>query len=437
MATSNYISKSSISTSKDSIKYVVYICLLFAVLILGRAVNNNMFYVFAGVSFAVFLFSSVSHCFSLLLFLLPFSSILKTHVDGMSFFTLLFFLVVLKMLLTIKSIHSNMLVSLIILVLYCLLFSGLGQLTTIVTIIAGLAMVYYLQKVEVDTKTAIISYSLGIVGASTLALFKDSFYIVNMFVHNTILKLDTDNYASRFSGLQGNPNYYTLDIIVLLSVIIVMMYYKKAPKSFTVVLITLSVFGIMSVSKSFLFALILLIGFWFFLSIKQGVGKFTKFLMILIIGGAIAYFFAFDYLNTYFYRFVTDSGSSIESITTGRTDIWKVYVEAIFNDTKILFLGNGLKTILEGNKGAHNTYLESLFYLGIVGSGIFIAALKSSVGKIITRPAMWIPIIALLFRMLAIGILTYDSLWLYISLIVILSRELKVGTSVGVNTVCD
>ena len=92
MAAANHITKPNIFIKEDNIKYVVMMCLIMFALILGRAVNNTMFYAFSGVSLVIFLVSSVSHCFSLLLFLIPFSSILKTNVDGMSFFTILFFM---------------------------------------------------------------------------------------------------------------------------------------------------------------------------------------------------------------------------------------------------------------------------------------------------------------------------------------------------------
>lgn len=425
MAATNHITKPNIFIKEDNIKYVVMMCLIMFALIMGRAVNNTMFYAFAGVSLVIFLVSSVSHCFSLLLFLIPFSSILKINVDGMSFFTILFFIVVLKMIIKKKSIHRSVLISVVLFAIYCFLFSGLSQVTTIITIIAGLMMIYSLRTINVDIRTSISAFAIGVIGASVIALMKNNFPIVNTFVSDSMLKLDSDNYALRFVGLQGNPNYYTLDIIILLAVIIVMMYYKKASRFFTVILITVSIFGLMSVSKSFFIAWILLIGILFILSIKQGLGKFVKFLIIVFVGGFVVYFFAHDYLNTYLFRFMEDSGSSLGSITTGRTEIWKTYIDAIFNNIKIFLFGNGLNTILEGNRGTHNTYLECLFDLGCVGGCVFIVTLKNCIGKIITRPVMWIPIFTLLFRMMAIGILTYDNLWLYLGLFVILSKDIS------------
>ena len=437
MAATNNITKPNVLyRKKDSMKYVITMCLLFAVLIFGRAANNTLFYAFAGISLAVFAFSSVSHCFSFLLFLLPFSLILKTNVDGMSFFTILFFLVVLKMIINKKTIHGSVLISVMLFAAYCILFSGLGQITTIITMVSGMVMIYYLRNIDIDVNESIIAFFMGITGASVLALLKNQFPIINGFVSDLMFRLNEGEYAIRFAGLQGNPNYYTLDITILLAALIVMVYGKVAPRFYAIYLVVLSIFGLMSVSKSFLVCWVLLLIIWFLLSMRQGVGKVFKFLMIFLIGGAVVYYFAYDAISSYLFRFAEDSGGTLGDITTGRTDIWKVYIDEILNDFKILLFGNGLNTVGMRGKGTHNTFLESIFSLGIFGTTLFLISLKTCMGKIITKYIMWVPIIMLLFRMFAIGILTYDSIWLYFGLIVILSNQVKEKNVNEENVLC-
>ncbi len=415
------------SSARDSIKYVITVCSVFAALILGRAVNNVFLYAILAVGLVIFLLSSISHSFCFLFFLLPFASVLKTNVDGISFYTIFFFVVVLKMILMQKSLSTNMIMSLMLFALYNILFSGFEQITTTITMVFGLAMLYCLRTTKIDVNLTIVSFCFGIVISSILALFKNSFPIINGFVSDSMLRLEGDDYAIRFSGLQGNPNYYTLDILIVLAAIIVLMYNKSALKIYTVCLITLSVFGLMSVSKSFLLCWILLVVFWLVLSIKKGFSKFVKFMIIGIICCAAVYFYAFDSINTYIFRFAKDSGATWGEMTTGRIGIWKQYVEMIFNDTKLLFLGRGLNSSIEGLKGTHNTYLEAIFYLGVIGTILFIIALKSCMGKVVSKPIMCIPIIMLLIRMLSIGILTYDNIWFYLAILACVSRH--IGTN--------
>ena len=207
---------------------------------------------------------------------------------------------------------------------------------------------------------------------------------------------------------------------MVLAFILVLMYRKSAKPIYVSCFVVLSVFGIMSVSKSFLVCWLLLIVCWFVLSVYQGVGKIFKFLMIALICSVVIYLYAYDSINTYLFRLVNDNSGSLESITTGRTGLWKSYIDAIFNDVKILFLGNGLNTTISSGRGSHNTFLESIFSLGIAGSGLLFISIKSCTGKTKFKPIMLIPIMILVIRMLAIGILTYDNLWYYIAIIVCL-----------------
>lgn len=407
-----------------SSKYVGFMCVLFFVLIVGRAVNNTFFLVFAAVSLAVFTLSSTKHCIPMLLFLLPFSTILKSGLNSMSLFTILFFVVVVKLVFSHLKIEVGVLSCIALFIVYNLLLSGLGQLTTMVTMASGVLMLYYLRSENIDANSSITAFSFGICLSSVLALFKESLPIVDAFVDDTTLRLDGTDFVARFSGLQGNPNYYTIDIILALAAIIVMMYNGKHRPINTVFLVLLPVFGLMSLSKSFLITLVLLIVCWFVLSIRRGIGGMARFVFIAVVGIAIAYYMAYDFINASLLRFMGDSSSSLEQVTTGRSDIWMDYVEALLEDFKMLFCGNGLNAILEtAGKGAHNTYLESLFSLGIFGTTILLSAIGFAIGKISLKNAVWVPFILLLVRMFAIGILTYDNLWFYLLILVLLSKE--------------
>lgn len=421
MTIPNDITKLNNLTKSDNRKYIVLMCFLLVILILGRATNNAFFYIFVGVSLMIFTLSSVMDCFLLLLFLLPFAPILKVNPGQMSFFTILFFIVVLRMVIAKKSFHTNVVLLLILFTIYCIAFSGLSKIATIITIIAGMIMLYYLRTTQVNVTSVIIAFSSGIIGASVLVLVKDLFPIMNTFIVDAVIKFDSGSYTNRFAAFQGNPNYYTLDISIILSAIIAVMYYKHA-RYLYMYLIILSIFGLMSVSKSFLLSLILLMFLWFILSLRQGIKKVTKLLIILVVSGVLVYLCAYDYINAYLFRFAKDNQASLSGITTGRADIWELYIGEIFNNVKIFLFGNGLNTVIEGGRAAHNTYLESLFSLGILGTGLFLSCLRACMGKIIIKPVMWIPIVILLFRMMAIGNLTYDNLWFELAIIVSLGK---------------
>lgn len=407
-------------------KYVLAMCALLFALIMGRAVNDVFFYAFAAVSLLVFAVSSIKHCIPLLLFLLPFASILKPDVNSVSIFTLLFLLVVGKMVIFSRKMDALLLICLLVFVLYGLIFSGTEQAATVVTMAAGVLLLYYVREENIDVGATVLVFAIGICLSSVLALLKDALPVINTFVTDTVLKLEQSQYAARFSGLQGNPNYYTMDIIVAMAAIIVLMYQRKSRKTHVIALIALAVFGLMSVSKSFLVSLACLALCWFFVSMRQGLGKLGKFLVIVMVGAVAVYCFAYDYINTYLIRFMGDEAGTLDDVTTGRLELWLAYLDAIFNNIRTFLFGNGLKTILASvEMGAHNTYLESLFSLGVVGLGLLIASVKRGMGKIKMGGAAWMLLLVLAVRMFAIGILTYDNLWFYLMIFVLISNEKK------------
>ena len=406
-------------------KNLIFMCFILSVFILARSLADVFFYAFAGVSLIIVMLSNIQYCVPILFYLLPFSSILKPNLDAMSLFTILFFLVIVKMVISTRTIQVSVLIWLGIVFVYNLIFSGFEQITTILTTVGGLMLVYYSGRAKLNTNISILSFSLGLCFSSALAMMKASLPIINSFIRDNITKLGDDSYASRFSGLQGNPNYFTLDIIIALAAIIVFIYNNNSKPIHNICIVALSVFGLMSVSKSFLLAWLLLVAFWFIISLRQGIGNVAKFFFVAIMGAAVIYLFAYDYINSYFARLAQDSNAtSIDDVTTGRTEIWRAYIKVIFGNLDILVFGKGLKAILKSaGKGTHNTYLETLFQSGIVGTTVTIASIKACMGKVSLKGAIWLPVLMLLIRMLGIGILTYDNLWFYFVIIVILSRD--------------
>ena len=421
----NMLSTYGQNQRKNSYKYVIRMCALFSLLILVRSITNMGFYAFAGISLLVFLASSSAHCVTFLLFLMPFATILKLSYNGMSIFTILFFFTIVKMLIEYRRIDARLVAILLIFFAYSVFFSGIDKLTTIITMITGVLMLYYIRNNKADVVMVIVAYSVGICLSSILALNKDMLPIISKFVRNSMMKLGDDQYSIRFSGLYGNPNYYTMDVIIALSAIVALLQYKKgATKLLYICFFALSIFGLMSVSKSFLISWIALILIWSLSSLRQGVGKFFGVLCILGIGAALIYYFAYDSIEAFLSRLEEDSSGSIDTITSGRYGIWTTYVKTIFSDYNILFFGNGLNTIITSlRKGTHNTYLEALFTLGILGLSIFLTALTISIGKVKIKGIVWVPVLVLMIRMFAIGIFTHDNLWFYLSIPLILAYD--------------
>ena len=58
--------------------------------------------------------------------------------------------------------------------------------------------------------------------------------------------------------------------------------------------------------------------------------------------------------------------TNLNQITTGRYDLWGIYLKNICDETYGFLFGHGLNHI-EGIKAAHNTYLEIMYKFGVIG----------------------------------------------------------------------
>lgn len=391
-----------------------------------RGINDVFIYPAILLGGGVILFSNPKIGLPFLFFILPFGTIFKFNPGQISFFTVLFFLYIARQFL-LKGIRLKVLIACTILSIYLILCSGIVQSVTILTMIAGIIFVSYSISGENSFKEIILAYSTGLILASMLGLLQDYFPIIKDFVTDVILRLGESERINRFSGLQGNPNYFTIDIIMALSGIGVLLFQEKHIWIYIALFIILTVIGLLSLSKSFLVSWIALICFMIIFIINSRKRKVRR--LIFILGGVIGciYFMASKQINEYVMRFMNSMGS-ISDLTTGRTDIWLNYISVIWGNIKILFLGNGINGELVNGRGTHNTYIEVLYSLGIVGTIVLIAVLYICL-QVNTKkkPAIqYMPLIILLIRFLAIGLLTYDNLWFYLVIAIV---SIKTKTS--------
>ena len=410
---------------------LIWVCCLFALLIIGRALSNLFFLLLAPIFLSVFLFCKIQVCIPALFFLLPSASILKYDVEDISLFTILFFLVVLKTFINVKEFDVKFIVCLLAFFGYNLIFSSFSQIFSIITISSGILMLYLLKNISIDYKYTIISYAIGICFASCLALLKSFLPVIQHFINDVAIKLGEGSYANRFSGLQGNPNYFTLDVIIVLSSLVV-AYYLKPEKIYLFLFVLLSIFGIMSISKSFFISWVILIFIWFIISIKDNIINLFKFVGLFLIAFLLIYCVAYEYINAYVLRFAEDIGGSLASITTGRTEIWEKYIDKIFSDPVIFLFGAGVNSKV-GDLGTHNTYLDCFYSFGVIGTILFILLLKKSFIDVIELKMIWVPISILLIRMIAIGILSYDNLWFYLILLLTIGKSCNIAKETQLN----
>ena len=108
-------------------------------------------------------------------------------------------------------------------------------------------------------------------------------------------------------------------------------------------------------------------------------------------------------------------------ISTGRFDIWKQYLDYIWNSPTTLLFGDGLGSPYYLSQGPHNAYIELIFFLGIIGGAIMVSTIVCIIGtrKTVTRRGfIEYALLLLFFVMIAtLGIVTVNDLMFYCMLL--------------------
>lgn len=182
----------------------------------------------------------------------------------------------------------------------------------------------------------------------------------------------------RFYGFYRDPNYYMTLLIIGLAMISKL---KNCNLIGTGLFLTLGVcmtlFGILTYSKMFfltfvLFGVIYII--WRFRDRKYFWGILLT--IAVLIATNVLLSLEIEILETLLARL--KNATNISELTTGRTDVYVLYMAEITKNIGNFLFGVGLNN--EGlYKDAHNLFLEMTYYIGVVGLVLMLAFVGSMV----------------------------------------------------------
>jgi len=310
-----------------------------------------------------------------LLFFLPFSSLLRVGKDDTSFFTIallaVYLVYIVKGLQNIGIYHLIPGLAIIALTMVVKTLYGYSFDNSYILFSASLLLIPFLSR-EINgdydfywmTLFFVIGISLSAITAQYLVFFPNISRFINTFELFG---------ATRFSGYYGDPNFYSAHITAALGGVLIQLL-KPASRKKVLALIIMASFlmycGLISLSKSFFLIAVCLILLWL-LALLFGKGKISAKVTILIVSLiGIAFLLSTtvftDAIDSILDRFSRDN--SISDFTTRRTDIWAEYIHAIINDPMLLLFGNGYDAMLIGERASHNTVIQSVFQFGLIGS---------------------------------------------------------------------
>lgn len=365
----------------------------------------------------------------LLFFFLPWSPLLKTGPDSVSFYTIGLVLVcgisMLKYWTSFKRYHIVAGVLLLILTLLSKLLDG-SYLA--MDYIGFMMMIMLFPVVAAESGKKVYRFedvvgflSVGIILASLCAQEFAAYDNIEQFI-----QVDSYKTIVRRCGFYGDPNFYTAQITAALAGCLILIL-RKGERNRTLKLVVLILCllycGFLSGSKSFALVGALMLGMWGVevLRMRGQSGLKSTLIIASIFAGvyiATSSLFA-GLLDVISVRFST--ANDLDSLTTGRVDVWNSYLETFLSDVKVLFLGMGYTNTHVNGRASHSTIIQAVYQVGVLGIPILISWIycfqKHSILRIGGKRISWLQtgvvLCGLFLPWMAIDVLFFDEFFLW------------------------
>lgn len=361
---------------------VVGCTLIAAWLCVAQIIGNRIFIALCLGVFLLFTMWSCTKELSLpvLMFFLPWSTVLKLQYGSMTFFTVA--LILITLFLSIKK-HAK----------FRLLYIAIALMMMITTLIAKqidgnmfdasyIMFIFLLAFFPLvadkenrydDFYTLSVFFALGVILAALAAKNLAGFPNISRFI-----EVEQYQQITRRSGFYGDPNFYSAHISCCIAAMFLLLLHeqKKLHRAIVIISIPLLLYcGFLSASKSFIVVLMITVLIWLVMFMVSKQPKGAKIALVLLTAIGVLIIFSSNSFDELFkvigIRF--SYNSSVSDLTTGRTDLWVKYIKEILADAKIFLIGKGFTNIKFSGKSTHNTIIQSVYQLGIIGTLLLIA----------------------------------------------------------------
>ncbi len=316
----------------------------------------------------------------LLLFFMPFASLLKMRPGTISFFTIALLAVYLVYLIfESRNVHIVHIIPALALIVFCLAVKtayGYSINNSFILFSASLLLVPFLSKEigeKYDFYWLTLFFSFGII----IAAITSQYLVVFPTISRYIAEYELFGVV-RHSGYYGDPNFYSAHVSAALGGTLVLLLNNNKKSTMVILLfasLALLYCGLLSVSKSYLLITVCLILIWFFEFLFQKGKMSAKIMLVLTLFVGIAFLLSTTVFTDLIDMMVSrlERDNSLSDFTTGRTDIWNKYFKAFTDDPLLMLFGRGFSKGDVFGKASHNTIIQSIFQFGIIGSTILLA----------------------------------------------------------------
>ena len=369
---------------QHDLQYEVFFCIVFTFLLTLSVFLKPVALLCFAVSVGMMLLLKNDALFRILLFACPFAVVFKMNPDSSSFFTYMEFLALFLLIARVRRVSPVIIVPMVVFLLTVILgIQSFGAI--VVKLVVGLLILYYFT--EEYRKIDMIKYSsfflAGMVTSSFLGAFKLHIpRLMDMYYGETDYVNVGGKTIMRFEGIFNDPNYFSVAamfcVLICLLSLLNRTYKGNINNKYIWVgsaigFVLFSAFGLATASKSFFLLYVVscvLIAWSAYknsLMLKQlNPKKIVIIVAIIII--TVVVIDPFSLISTIISRLTSSN------LLTGRGEIWAAYLDAIFQSAGSVFFGHGIDAELVNQRAAHNSYIESVYYLGLIGLLLYVAA---------------------------------------------------------------
>lgn len=315
-----------------------------------------------------------------LIFFLPWAKILKISPDSYTFYTVALALVCLITLVRRKfAVNPYGTAAAMLLLVVSLISKAIGGCEISTAYIMFIFMLAFFPMLtdelrgRVNGRVLTVFFSAGIIIAALSAPLLVNFSAIARYIN-----VDAWNIVERFSGYYGDANYYSAHITSAVSATL-LMFLREEKKLWRAISLVLSIVlvycGFLSISKTFfiVLALIAVCWLWRFFTIK---GRATEKIVVLAAIALVVAVVIFSGVldsqwDAFMYRF--SFSSTLSDFTTHRTEWIVDYSKAIITDLRLIFVGNGISKSLVNDTASHNTVIQIVYQLGLIGTALLAA----------------------------------------------------------------
>lgn len=361
--------------------FSIWICVISSIfVVLKMYTGSNLFlFIFISLVITAMLLDKQQHRIDYLLFFISWVYVIKFDLTSYSLFVVLSFVYIVLSVMTLfmqnKGISTQLVITYVLFVCFAVLATlfNSGNVIEVLGFVLNYSVIFF-AVLFIDSNTYFrrytYVYAIGLLIAAIVRWISFSVQSIDSFIEsmtivNTVKTTSAIN--TRFTGLDLDPNYFSLQILIAIACLLVLFYYDRKMEIKPIVfIIVLAIFGIFTYSKMFIITFIAFILLTFIMFVKHNVKTAFQFASFMLAICGVLLFFYEKLFEIYWIRFF-GAGTSTDAITTGRLSSWNMFAAEILQSTKIFVIGAGFGTSFSNAKMAHTMYLSTPYYLGLVG----------------------------------------------------------------------